>query len=389
MQYDVMIIGGGIVGATLACALGKTQLNVALVDRDLSNHANDARLIALNDGSIALLENLSLWSSLVSIAEPIKKVHVSKQKFFGAMRMDAERLGLKALGYVVPAKEINKVLYAAIKSIPHLTLLEPAVLAGLQQDDQGITVTIEKGHEINTYTTRFLIGADGSYSKVRTLLNIPTKITNYQQSALVTEVELKREHENIAYERFHEQGVIAMLPLKGMRVACIWTDHKDTIDTLLTLNDEEFLLNVQKKFGFRLGRLQKVGKRAKFPLQMILAETQKKDRIFLMGNAAHTLHPVASQGLNLALYEAAMFVEHFQANHDFSFDETVFIRAQQISRSLSHTLPALFSSDFFIKTIFRQTAMMGFDIFDFANRCFTKAAMGKIGKVPRLMLREN
>lgn len=385
MQYDLVIVGGGIVGATLAVALQKLPLKIALIDKNLTQQLPDGRLIALNDNSIALFEHLGVWPAMLPQATPIKTVHVSKQGYFGSTRIDASTLKLAALGYVVPAETINRALYQALTNI---TLLQPAELASLHAHKEGVELSIKEGEKLQTYLSHHVVAADGSFSKVRELLQIPTKITHYHQSALVAEVTLKRHHHYIAYERFQDQGAIAMLPLVGTKVAMIWTGKDNDIHTLLKLNDEAFLASLQKWFGLRLGTFAAIGKRHIYPLKMLVAEKQKHKNIFLLGNAAHTFHPIAAQGLNLSLREIAVFVELYHQHGHFSFDFEARKLVNVYSQSLSHFLPIIFSADFFAFNAIRQMAMIGLDAFDFAKKYFSKVAMGKVGRIPKMMLRE-
>ena len=235
-----------------------------------------------------------------------------------------------------------------------------------------------------------VIGADGSDSTVRRLLNIPIQKIDYQQSALVTVTELTREHKNIAYERFQEQGAIAMLPLKGTSVATIWTAPTVFINELMQLSDLEFLQLLQKQFGYRLGRLKKIHPRATYPLSMQYAEQQKKKNVLLIGNAAHTLHPIAAQGLNSALYEVAVLTEYLAAQNSLKNgleNFQVHYSQQNFSRYLSDGLVKLFSNQSLLPTILRQTGMISFDLCSVAKKKFAHLAMGKTGHVPGLLLR--
>ena len=180
-----------------------------------------------------------------------------------------------------------------------------------------------------------------------------------------------------------------MLPLKGDRVATIWTDNNEIITDLMQLPDEEFLTILQKQFGYRLGRLRRIEKRHIFPLKLIQAKKQLQQRVILIGNAAHTFHPIAAQGLNLAMYEVSLLADHFSKHdlaeftlHDFA------LKQQKMSLRLSHNLSRIFASDFFIMRHARQVAMLGLDITPTLKKHFTRHAMGRFGHLPTL-IREN
>lgn len=384
--YDVVIVGGGMVGATLAVALKATHYRVLLVDAALPQSSDDERLIALNDASVALFENMGIWPTLKPNAAAIKQVHVSHKGRFGVARIDADLLALSALGYVVPAKYINATLQAACDQTSNLVMVKPAKLISLVQQSDGVVLSIATAAGVEDVFATYVVGADGSYSTVRELLSMPTEIVDYQQSALVTVTELKREHHHIAYERFIDGAAIAMLPLAQKRVATIWTANHSEIVSLLALDDEAFLSKLQQAFGYRLGKLQRVGKRAMYPLKMIRAKQQYCGNVWLVGNAAHTLHPIAAQGLNLALYEVAIIAQALIENTP---ELVARIDKQQFSLRLSHHLTWLFSSDGFVVTLARQMGILGLDVISAAKKSFAKKTTGRGGYVPPLLLRNH
>lgn len=374
MHFDIVIIGGGMVGATLALALEKSTINIAVVDSLPLNIKTDERLIALNEGSACLYENLGLWPQLFPHAGKIKTVHVSHKGRFGMTRIHAKEIGLSALGYVVPAKHINAALDAQLKT-SNITIFRPATLEALEQNAEGVTLQIRTEEKIESLYAKKVYGADGSFSTVRNLLDIPIEKIDYQQSALVTVTELQRSHEEIAYERFLSEGAIAMLPLSGQSVATIWTDKNERIKELMSLNDSDFISELQKHFGYRLGRFFNIHKRAVYPLQSIRAKTNGKNHVTLLGNALHTVHPLAAQGLNLALYEVAAIASGGAGYSGFSGE-------------LGHRLNWLFSTDLFLFNQARQFAMVGLDIFSPLKKRFAKRAMGREGLVPELLMRK-
>jgi len=386
MKFDIIIIGGGMVGGALAYTLSKGPWQIALIDA--TGPANeDTRLIALNEGSCCLFKNSGIWPDLAPYAAPIQQIHVSHQGHFGIARIEAHELGLDTLGHVVPASHINSALFTALHTAENIKLFCPATLKTLTQDADTVTISIDTAQGTEEYTANIVIGADGSHSTVRELLGISTQEIDYQQSALVTITQLARDHKNIAYERFQEEGAIAMLPLTGTQAATIWTASNTHIRHLMQLNDTEFLQQLQQQFGYRLGRLQQIGKRAIYPLYMQQAQQQKKQNVLLIGNAAHTLHPIAAQGLNLALYEVAMLTEYFLAQKSLKrcLQNLPFDYLQQNFRlSLSHGLTELFSKDLFPLNMARQAGMIGFDQCILLKKYFTSHAMGKSGHVPSL-----
>ncbi len=376
-KFDVVIIGGGMVGASLARALSTLPLSIALIDSSPIEKPEDHRLIALNYGSVCFFKNLNVWDELKPYAGKIQTVHASTQGRFGSTRIRAEELNLPALGYVVPAKNINAVLATHYKQLR---------LTELSQTKESVNLVFDTGEVIQA---QFVIAADGSHSTVRELLKIPTEKHDYKQTALVTETILSREHKNIAYERFLKEGVLAMLPLKGEKVATIWTASNEKIAALGQLSDEAFLSELQREFGFRLGRFKGLGKRATYPLQFIKANQPPNDRVLLIGNAARTLHPLAAQGLNLALYEVALLAQLFTEKpldqiylQEFNSDSF----SQKLNTRVSHYLTSLFSTDLAPLGVLRQCGMVGMDILGGLKKPFAASLAGQSGPLPRLFL---
>jgi 2-octaprenyl-6-methoxyphenol hydroxylase len=384
MPFNVSIVGGGMVGAALAVALKNTSLQIALIEASSMPLAEDLRLIALNDSSIRLFENIGVWSALKSYATPIEQIHVSHRGHFGMTRIDCKELNLRALGYVVPAKYINTALYSALEGAQNIKLIHSTKVCALRQMEEGVSLDITSDFSIQTLKTDVVIGADGSFSTVRDLLGIAIHKVDYEQSALVTATILKRDHKNIAYERFQTEGAIAMLPLSFNRAATIWTASNEMVAHLMTLTEDEFLTKLQTFFGYRLGRFLSIEKRSTYPLQMIQTKQPLKQNVLLIGNAAHTFHPIAAQGLNLALYEVAHVANYLQ-----NFTEKVSFKhlpidslQENFSKNLSHHLTWLFSSEFFVFNIARPLGLLGLDVLPGLKKRFALQAMGKNRSIP-------
>ena len=395
-RYDLIIIGGGLVGAGFAAALQSSGLRIALVDARMPSN-DDPRLFALNAGSCQFLANVGLWPALAHGAAPILQVHVSHQGHFGAVRMHHHDVELPALGHVVPARYIETALNAAMQELPHVDLYRPARLQTLQQNDDEAEVTLgtEEG-EVKLQST-IVIGADGTASTVRQLADIPVETVDYQQHAIVTRVALQRDHHQIAYERFYRHGAIAMLPLLERECACIWSASKDEAHRLVGLSSGSYLSELQKLFGFRLGRLQGIQQRHVFPLQMMRAERTHDRCVLLLGNSAHTLHPIAAQGFNLALYEAAVLVEGMlkKLNSCESVTATDLHaileqsrQQQSVSVSVSHWLAQIFSYDSAPANLLLSLGMTGFNAVTPLKKKFTSVMTGRSGRVPSLLMRQ-
>lgn len=384
-HYDLIIVGGGLVGAGLAVALRDTDLKIALVDARIPD-CNDPRLFALNAGSCQFLENINIWSQLAEYACPIHQVHVSHQGHFGAVRMRCEDVKLQSLGHVIPARYIEAALNDALISLKNCDLYRPAILKKLHQENEKaeLIISTESGEKI--LESKLVIGADGTESTVRKELNIATERFDYGQSAIVTRTTLKRSHHHIAYERFNGKGAIAMLPLIDDECATIWSGENAMISELMSLSDNDFLSKLQKEFGYRLGRLESIQKRHVFPLTMVRAEKAIAGCVYLLGNSAHTLHPIAAQGFNLALYEVATLVQGIKDKTDL---QTIWKKTQKRqagSIGVSHRLSQLFMDDSLAKNLVAQVGMLGLDIASPIKKKFLQGMLGRSGEIPDLLL---
>ena len=309
-MYDIAVIGGGLAGAGLACALAGEKVSIALVEerpaRDGQTRNDDARSIALSLSSRKVLDETGLWQKLESSACPVERIHVSTQGRYGCVRMSAGLLGLEALGYVVPAHELGNTLLREIAGRPDIELFRPATAVRMEHEPGSIAVHIRQSGADTVIRCRLLVVADGAFSGLRDLAGIKSRIHDYRQTAVVSNVTVSRDHRNTAYERFVPGGLVAMLPLKGEnRCVTVLVSPSDKSDDYLQLDDEGYLKLLQQAFGRRLGELSEPGPRQSWPLILLEPERQVAERAVLLGNAAHTIHPNGAQGLNLALRDVA------------------------------------------------------------------------------------
>jgi 2-octaprenyl-6-methoxyphenol hydroxylase len=388
MRYDVIIVGGGLVGASLAVALQHSERKVALVDARIPS-SEDKRLFALNAASCDLIKNLGLWPELAQYAAPIHQVHVSNQGHFGAVRLRREDAQLSSLGHVVPAYVIESAFNDALGKIANLSLYRPAVLKSLVQHDGCATLTVESGGNNIELQAPVVIGADGTDSTVRKHVKIETETFDYQQSAIVTRTKLKRTHHHIAYERFSQEGTIAMLPLMDDECATIWTTDNEKVSEWMALSDADFLSKLQQQFGYRLGKLQSISERYRYPLRMLRAKKNRDGGVLLIGNAAHTMHPVAAQGFNLALFEVAVLAEALRETPiDLESVEKRICAQEKKSVNVSHQLTRMFSPASKLAGLW-QVGMIGLDMALPLKRSFIERLIGRSGNVPDLLLSVN
>lgn len=399
LHFDLVIVGGGLVGRGLLLALINQSCyrNIALIDQNALDY-QDPRLFALNMSSWQFLKNIKIADALVPDATAIQSVQVSHAGQFGNVRLKAEEMSLQALGYMVPAQQIEIAMQQALSSLqPLFTHFRPAKLTTITQDEnqsQPIVLTMKNEEGEQTISADYVIATDGTNSSVRQLLALPTTIDDYQQSAIVTRVKLNRSHHHIAYERFIRDGAIAMLPLPDDQVATIWTMAKDQALQLKSLTDAEFLFALQQAFGYRLGRLQEMTQRYLFPLQRVSVSQMYEKRVLLLGNSAHTLHPIAAQGLNLALYEIAALMDLLRAKNFARLDEVFKKLAddlslqQTISSGVSHGLVKLFFKGNAITKIFLPIGMMAFDKLIPVKKAFISRMLGRKGHTPEMLMSE-
>ena len=308
-MYDVAVIGGGMAGAGLACALACDDISIALVEerqvRTGIPRDDDARGLALSLSSRQVLDDMGIWSRLEQSACPIERIHVSTQGSYGCVRMSADMLDLDTLGFVVRATELGRTLHEEISNHDNIDLICPATAVGVEREADSATVRFRQTTGDAALKCKLLVIADGAFSNTRELAGIKSTITDYQQAAIVCNVVISRDHRNTAYERFTSDGLIALLPLKGNRSVTVLVAPVDRVDGYLQLDDDAYLNLLQETFGKRLGVLSGPGVRASYPLFLQQPQSQTSERTVLLGNAAHTIHPNGAQGFNLVLRDVA------------------------------------------------------------------------------------
>ena len=379
-----------MVGASLAVALIPLKLKVGLVDAYEFGMAEqpsyDDRSIALSYGSSRIFAGMGLWDELEFKTTSIQKIHVSDRGHFGATRLSAEKEKVPALGYLVESRVLGKQLYDVLAE-SDIDQIIPASVIATQETENGLQVTLLKDKKETTLTTKLLVAADGTQSKIRELAGIGMKRSDYHQAAVVANVSTEKPHQNQAFERFANTGPIALLPLSDNRCSLVWThDTKNgttELDDTLALDDKGFLKKLGDEFGYRLGKFTKVGKRSSFPLALVTSDKNTAPHTVIIGNASHTMHPVAGQGPNFALRGIAVLADLI-AKHADDLDADELLQAYESQRAgdvkttvrYTDSLVKLFSNDNFLLGHARAGGLLAVDRISPLRKLFTRQSMG-------------
>jgi len=325
MQQEVIIVGGGMVGLCLALMLAKANIAVKLLeaiqypnydDANLAPYHSsfDARNSALSRRSVQIYQELGLWEALQEHAVPILEVHITEQGSFGKARLQAEQEKVESFGQVIENAWLGRVLLTQVRTEPLIELIDGVKVTSLTQDADLAYLEAQRGSEVLKLQSKLVIAADGRDSFCRKALGIGVDEHDYDQVAIVTTVQTSKPHNHVGFERFSPLGPLALLPLPGeYRRSVVWPVKKGTEHEWLGEdNDQHFLDALQQTYGDRAGKFQKTGRRFSFPLSQVLAEKQAVGRVVLMGNAAHTIHPVAGQGFNLCMRDAYVLVRYLK-----------------------------------------------------------------------------
>ncbi len=398
-SFDIAIVGGGMVGASLAVALQGLDVRTALIEavpHDAASQPSfDERTTALSNGSRRILDTLGVWPEVAAIATPIRKIHVSDQGHFGFARIDAAELGLHALGHVLPNRSLGAALWARLRDRPDVRVYCPAQVTRVLSDGDSVELGVTQAQRAATsITARLVVAADGAQSAVRDAFGVAADVRDYEQTAVITTVLPQKFHEHVAYERFTAQGPLALLPLNDGRCTLVLTLRRMSADSAMRWSDEEFLAELQRRFGFRLGRFLKVGRRVAYPLSLTRAQRTSAPRCAIVGNAAQGLHPVAGMGFNLGLRDVAclseLIAEHRRIAGDLG-DAALLAaydgwRAADRSGLIAFTdaLVRVFAAPLAAVQHLRNFGLLAFDLLPPAKAALSSLSTGVTGRIPKL-----
>lgn len=416
-DFDLIIIGGGLVGASLACALSQSapSLEIAIVEAypfktsdSEYQPAFDARSVALSYTSKQVFEGMGLWSSINKLGiAAIKKIHVSDRGHAGVTRLNAADENVEALGYVVETRVIGQALFDALHKQQNVTLIAPAKLKNFELNTESASAILETGidHDVEnkTLTAKLLVAADGGDSVVRRLSGVRIKQRNYEQSAIIANVATDKAHYNQAFERFTDSGPLALLPMvatenEANRFSLVWTINSADTEEMMNWDNETFLLKLQQRFGLRAGQFVHASERHVYPLSLMRAQEHVRERLAIIGNAAHTLHPVAGQGFNLGLRDVAalsqVIIDAVRSNDAENNDigSLTVLKTYADWRRRDHvqtamatdSLVRIFSNNFLPLAALRNLGLLVVDVIPPLKKVFARHAMGFVGKLPRL-----
>jgi len=400
MQQQVIIVGGGMVGLSLALMLAKSNIAVKLLEAvkypnyDDENvapyHSSfDARNTALSRRSVQIYQKLGLWDALQQHATPILQVHITEQGSFGKARLVAEQEKVESFGQVIENAWLGRVLLTQVRQQPLIELIDGVQVTSLTQNEDEVNIeAMRNGEYIHSLKSKLVIAADGRDSFCRQAIGVGVDEHDYDQVAIVTTVQTSKPHQHVGFERFSALGPLALLPLPGeYRRSVVWPVKKGTeAEWLGEENDQHFLDALQETYGDRAGKFEKTGKRFSYPLAQVLAHKQAVGRVVLMGNAAHTIHPVAGQGFNLCLRDADVLVrflmEQLAKSDDIGAPENLLayeqsrLKDQQRVIKFCDSVVRGFSNQNPILKLLRNTGLIAFDVIPGIKPLVANYAMG-------------
>ncbi len=403
-RFDVAIIGGGLVGASLACALAPLGLKIALLEavppRAAAQPSYDDRTLALSASSCRILQGLAVWPLLRENATAIGEISVTERDRPGRVVLNPQELGLDGFGHVVEARVFGSAIMQMLSAMETVEFICPALVSAIECSAETVCVRFTQDGQCRSLEARLLVGADGADSVVRAALGIAVARHDYHQTAVICNISTQKPHRGRAFECFTPTGPFALLPHVHERCGLVWSVASEDAAGLLALPDEEFLRRAQSLFGAALGPWLKVGKRSAYPLRLVRALADIRPRAVIIGNAAHAIHPIGAQGFNLGLRDVAGLAEVIA--EALARDPAADIGRAQLLQAYSDWrapdqaetiayadgLVRLYANPTGLAAAVRGLGLLAYSLLPPLRRQLAIRAMGYRGRVPRLALGE-
>ena len=403
-SVEACIVGGGLIGLTLAIALSSSGIEVALIDQvDLQDTISpefDGRATAISNGSAQVIKGIGLWNLVSDQLSPINDIRVSDKNSLFFLHYDHKEIGDDPLGYIIENRLLRQSLLKKIKDQDLIKLFAPSKITEINKSLNNVKLKLADGREIKT---QLLLACDGKNSSLRDFIGIPITNWNYNQSSIVFSVYHEISHNNLAHELFLPGGPFAILPMLDMngrhRSAVVWTDSKNLIPSLLALKEGEFISELYKRFGDHFGKLEIVCSKWTYPLSLSHAQRYIDHRFALVGDAAHAIHPIAGQGLNMGIRDIAalseVIVDARRLGADIGLDETLsaYERWRRFDNLVlavvTDTINKLFSNNIPPIRTARRFGLGAVNEIAPIRRVLMRHAMGTMGELPRLIRGES
>jgi 2-octaprenyl-6-methoxyphenol hydroxylase len=395
---DIAIVGGGLAGASLACALEPLGFSVAVIERVAFRAAQqpsyDDRTLALNDCSCRILEALGLWPALAHQATAIREIIVTEPGRPGRVVLSAAGMGLGAFGHVVEARSFGAAVLEQLAALKGVDVICPATVESVETTATRVGLRVSAGQDEMTVEARLVVAADGAASTVRGLLEIPVETHDYGQTAIICNITPEHHHANRAFEQLTPTGPFAVLPHVGERCGLVWCVATADARALLDAPESEFMAAAQHRFGNELGAFCRMGERSSYPLKLTRALRDTGERVVILGNAAHAIHPVGAQGFNLALRDVATLAEVLAGQGDPGEPDLLkrysdWRRPDQESTvAWSDGMARLFANEATVAAMLRSAGFFAHALLPPLRRKLASGFMGYRGRVPRLALGE-
>lgn len=396
IRTDVLIVGGGLIGGPLAVALASAGVSVAVIDtedpKQAEDQAFDGRASAIALAPQRALVELGLWPAIAPFAAAIEQIRVSDGHSPLFLHYDHQAIGSEPFGWIVENRAIRQALQQRYAALPMLRMFAPVRLTSLERQAAGVVALLADGTRLSA---ALAVAADGRASPTRAQAGIGITKWAYGQTAIVCTVAHARSHRNIAQEHFLPAGPFAILPLPGNRSSVVWTEKSHLVPAILAQDDESFLAELASRFGDFLGEISVEGPRFSYPLSLQFAEAYSAHRLVLVGDAAHGMHPVAGQGMNMGLRDVAALAEVLVDAKRLGLDlghGSVLARYARWRRfdnllmlGLTDTLVRLFSNDVLPVQLARDFGLAAVNRMGPLKRFFMRHAMGLVGELPRLL----